>query len=134
MKSYAIFQQYIWLVNTIHKFGKLTLAEINHHWLDTDMSEGLPIARSTFNRHRDAILDMFGVVRFDFIMDKNNKLYINEVNTIPGSMANYLFKDFKYKKLIDNIVLMGLIRNEKDSQLIKRFDSTVLSGDFDFNK
>ncbi len=62
MKSYAIFQQYIWLVNTIHKFGKLTLAEINHHWLDTDMSEGLPIARSTFNRHRDAILDMFGVV------------------------------------------------------------------------
>ena len=26
------------------------------------MSEGLPIARSTFNRHRDAILDMFGVI------------------------------------------------------------------------
>ena len=26
------------------------------------MSEGLPIARSTFNRHRDAIVDMFGVI------------------------------------------------------------------------
>ena len=26
------------------------------------MSEGLPIARSTFNRHRDAILDMFGII------------------------------------------------------------------------
>ena len=62
MKSYALFQQYIWLVKTIHKYRKLTLDEINQHWLDTDMSEGLPIARSTFNRHRDAILDMFGVI------------------------------------------------------------------------
>ena len=62
MKSYALFQQYIWLVNTIHKYRKLTLDEINRHWLDSDMSEGLPIARSTFNRHRDAILDLFGVI------------------------------------------------------------------------
>lgn len=62
MKSYALFQQYIWLVNTIHRYKKLTLDEINSYWLDTDMSEGLRIARSTFNRHRDAILDMFGVI------------------------------------------------------------------------
>ena len=62
MKSYALFQQYIWLVNTIHRYKKLTLDDINQHWLDTDMSEGLSIARSTFNRHRDAILDMFGVI------------------------------------------------------------------------
>ena len=62
MKSYALFQQYIWLVNTIHKYKKLTLDEINQHWLETDLSEGLPIVRSTFNRHRDAILDMFGVI------------------------------------------------------------------------
>ena len=62
MKSYALFQQYIWMVKTIHKYKKLTLDEINQHWLETDMSEGLPIVRSTFNRHRDAILDMFGVI------------------------------------------------------------------------
>lgn len=62
MKSYALFQQYIWLVNTIHRYRKLTLEEINRHWMETEMSEGLPIARSTFNRHRDAILDMFGVI------------------------------------------------------------------------
>ena len=62
MKSYALFQQYIWLVNTIHKYKRLTLDEINQYWRETDMSEGLPIARSTFNRHRDAILDMFGII------------------------------------------------------------------------
>lgn len=62
MKSYALFQEYIWLVNTIHRFGRLTLDEINQKWLDTEMSEGQGIARSTFNRHRDAILDMFGII------------------------------------------------------------------------
>jgi len=62
MKVYTLFQQYIWLVNTIHRFGKLTLEEINQKWLDTEMSEGVSIARSTFNRHRDAILDMFGII------------------------------------------------------------------------
>ena len=62
MKTYTLFQQYIWLVNTIHRFRKLTLEEINRKWLETEMSEGVPIARSTFNRHRDAILDMFGII------------------------------------------------------------------------
>ena len=62
MKSYALFQQYIWLVNTIHKYKRLTFDEINRYWLKSDMSEGVPIARSTFNRHRDAILDMFGII------------------------------------------------------------------------
>ena len=62
MKAYALFQEYIWLVNTIHRFGRLTLEEINQRWLETEMSEGLPIARSTFNRHRDAILDIFGII------------------------------------------------------------------------
>lgn len=61
MKSYALFQQYIWLVNTIHRAHKITLEEINRKWITTDMSEGLPMVRSTFNRHKDAIQDMFGI-------------------------------------------------------------------------
>lgn len=62
MKSHNIFKQYSWLVNILHLHKKLTLNEINGHWLKSELSEGIPIARSTFNRHRDAILDMFGVI------------------------------------------------------------------------
>lgn len=61
MKSYALFQEYIWLVNTIHRAGRITLEDINRKWVKTDMSEGLPMVRSTFNRHKDAIQDMFGI-------------------------------------------------------------------------
>lgn len=62
MKSYALFQQYIWLVNTIYKAGKISLEDINKRYVDTEMSGGVALARSTFNRHRDAILDMFGII------------------------------------------------------------------------
>ena len=63
MKTYALFQQYIWLVNTIHKAENgITLEEINQRWLANEASEGIPIARSTFNRHRDSILDIFGII------------------------------------------------------------------------
>lgn len=61
MKTPIKFKEYIWLVNTIRKARRITLAEINEKWLETAMSEGIPLARSTFNRHKDAIEDMFGI-------------------------------------------------------------------------
>ena len=79
------------------------------------------IAKSVYNK-----LDMFGVVRFDFILDQDDNLYLNEVNTIPGSMANYLFDNIEYKKLIDMIILNGLIRFEKEKERVHSFDSGVL--------
>ncbi|MCQ2154152.1 MAG: WYL domain-containing protein [Bacteroidales bacterium] len=61
MKSYALFKEYIWLVSTICRAGRISLEELNRKWVGADMSEGLPMARSTFNRHKDAIQDIFGI-------------------------------------------------------------------------
>ena len=62
MRPATIFREYIWLVSTIRRHQRLTFEEINHYWIKTEMSGGLPMPRSTFNRHRDAILDMFGII------------------------------------------------------------------------
>lgn len=62
MKSYDLFRQYIWLVNTIYRARKITFEDINKKWVNTEMSEGLPMWRSTFNRHKAAIEDMFGII------------------------------------------------------------------------
>ena len=51
----AKFKEYIWLVNTIRRARRITFAEINERWVETDMSGGVELARSTFNRHKDAI-------------------------------------------------------------------------------
>lgn len=61
MKASVTFKEYIWLVNTIRKAGKISFADLQKKWLDTDMSKGMELQRSTFNRHKDAIEDMFGI-------------------------------------------------------------------------
>lgn len=61
MKASALFKEYIWLVKTIQEAGKISLQEINEKWVQTDMSGGLEYNRATFNRHKDAIQDIFGI-------------------------------------------------------------------------
>jgi len=61
MTTPVLFKEYIWLVNTIYHARHITLDEINRKWVQTDMSEGVEIARSTFGRHKDAIEDIFGI-------------------------------------------------------------------------
>jgi hypothetical protein len=62
MKPSMIFHQYIWLVNTLRRYKKMTLDELSQRWVDDEVADGNPLSRSSFNRHRDAILDMFGIV------------------------------------------------------------------------
>ena len=61
MTAYTKFKEYIWLVNTIYHAKNITLAEINRRWMQTEMSGGMEMARATFNRHKDAIEDIFGI-------------------------------------------------------------------------
>lgn len=70
-------------------------------------------------------LGMNGVVRIDYIYDKaNKKLYFNEINTIPGSMAFYLYEAVG----IDYITLVEkLVNNTSKSKNYLYFDTGVLS-------
>ncbi|MGN0961258.1 MAG: ATP-grasp domain-containing protein, partial [Christensenellales bacterium] len=78
-------------------------------------------------------LEMFGIVRFDFILDKEGKLYLNEVNTIPGSMANYLFdkEKYAYPVLIELMINSAVFRYSKMTEVERVFDTDVLENDFD---
>ena len=62
MKPAQIFHQYIWIINTLRAYGKLTLEELKQKWQDDSVANGKPLQRSSFNRHRDAILNMFGII------------------------------------------------------------------------
>ncbi len=53
------------------------------------------------------MLDCKGVVRIDYMYDRaGEKTYITEINTIPGSLAFYLWESagVKYSRLIDRMV------------------------------
>lgn len=40
MKPAKIFQQYVWLVNTLRQYKRLTLEEINNLWVKNDVISG----------------------------------------------------------------------------------------------
>lgn len=58
-------------------------------------------------------MGLFGVVRVDYLVDENRKkVYINEINTIPGSMAFYLF-DMPFSSLISRLVEQAILRRTR---------------------
>ena len=62
MKPAQIFHQYIWIINTLRAYKRLTFEQLNQKWQDDAVADGNPLQRSSFNRHRDAIQDMFGII------------------------------------------------------------------------
>ena len=72
-----------------------------------------------------------GVVRIDFIIDnQTKKIYVNEINTIPGSFAFYLWdkKDIKFDKLLDLLIEIAERNRQKEDKLLTTFDTSVLKG------
>lgn len=100
MKTYDLFKEYLWLVDIIHRKGRLTLDEINQLWLKTEMSEGVPIARSTFNRHRDAILDMFGIIIECDRKDGFRYFIFNEEVLKEDSIQNWMFSTLSVNSIL----------------------------------
>ncbi|MCR5394381.1 MAG: WYL domain-containing protein [Bacteroidales bacterium] len=96
----TLFKQYIWLVNTIHKAGSISLVEINQLWVQTEMSGGVPLARTTFNRHKDAIQDIFGIY-IECARRNNYRYYIgNEEVLREESVQNWMLSTLSVSNLI----------------------------------
>ena len=89
MKVFEKFKEYIWLVNTIYEAKAITLAEINERWLQTEMSEGIPLSRTTFHRHRIAIEEIFGLY-IDCDKKNGNKYYIGNDHVLREECQQHL--------------------------------------------
>ena len=74
-------------------------------------------------------LNCKGVIRIDYIYDlKDKKLYVNEVNIIPGSLAYYLweYNGLSFKQELVNIIDIAIKDNLKNSQKTFVFESNVI--------
>lgn len=75
-------------------------------------------------------LNCSGVARIDFMIDKSeNKVYVNEINTIPGSLSFYLWEGagIKYSALLDELVDLALKRSREREGLSFTYDTNLLS-------
>ena len=71
-----------------------------------------------------------GVVRIDFMIDKDtNTVYANEINTIPGSLAFYLWEatGTPYKELLDKMISLAFKRDRARKDLTFTIDTNILA-------
>ena len=100
MKSPELFKKYIWLVNSIYHSRGISLSDLSNRWMRTEMSGGMPLSRSTFNRHKDAIEDMFGII-IDCDMDDDYKYYIGNPEVLrENTVQNWMLTTLSVSSLI----------------------------------
>ena len=96
--------RYVWLVDTISRYGRITLKDLKSAWLRSDISEGKPLARRTFFHYRDGVEEMFDI---NIQCDKSTfEYYIDD----SGSEENARLKSW----LVDSVSLSGMLSNAHD--------------------
>ena len=75
-----------------------------------------------------SLLDCRGTVRIDYILDENDMLYVNEPNTIPGSLAFYLWKEcgVSFAQLVEQMVEDALRAHADKNRNVYAYDSKIL--------
>lgn len=74
-------------------------------------------------------LNSKGVVRIDFLIDNSNgKVYVNEINTIPGSFAFYLWEHdgLSYPQLIDKLIEIAEKENKEKNENNYTYKSNIV--------
>ena len=77
------------------------------------------------------VLGCNGVVRIDFLMDSvTGEVFANEINTIPGSLAFYLWDatGVNYTALIDKLIELAFQRARARDNLTFTINTNILSG------
>ncbi len=89
----------------------------------TEEIQGL--AKDVFN-----ILGCNGVARVDFLIDnKTDKVYVNEINTIPGALSYYLWEATgkTFEQELDEIIELAIKRQSDREKLTFSYDQNILA-------
>lgn len=103
----ALIRKYVWVINTIRHAGEISLKELQGRWLDDEqISDGNPLPRPTFERWKDGIFDLFGII-IACTKGAGYKYYIeNEEDMRDGSMVGWLLDTYDTMNTLSNSVGM----------------------------
>ena len=68
--------------------------------------------------------DCDGVVRIDYLIN-DDIIYVNEINSIPGSLAYYLFADMDISDFVRSLILSAKRRYNALSKRDYYFDTHI---------
>ena len=84
----------------------------------------------TLSKKVFTLLDCEGICRIDYIIDVDqDKVYVNEINTIPGSLSFYLWekKGLPFDELCDKLIKIAIKRSERRQKITYSNDVNILN-------
>ncbi|MDE6256489.1 MAG: WYL domain-containing protein [Muribaculaceae bacterium] len=87
-----LISRYIWLIDTLTRYKKLTRAEINDLWLRSSHSDGKPIPERTFFHYRRAVEENFHI---DIKCNRAGEYYLDRSDDPQDRLlTNYLLDSY----------------------------------------
>lgn len=93
------------------------------------ISDALTARIQSYARQAFQAIDAAGVARIDFLVTPDENVYVNEINTLPGSLAFYLWEasDLPFSRLVDRLIEIALQRHAARQKTTYSFDSALLA-------
>lgn len=98
--------------------------------IPADISEELTKKIQGLALQTSEVIGVSGVVRIDFLYDSSNDVvYVNEINTIPGSLSFYLWKEagIEFERLMDILIESAIARLRDQERMIYSYDTNLLA-------
>ncbi len=75
------------------------------------------------------VLDCAGIARLDFLVSEEEEVFINEINTIPGSLSFYLWEPAgkTFPELVSKLVVLAKETHQEKNRLIYSYSTNLLS-------
>jgi D-alanine-D-alanine ligase len=98
------------------------------HKIPADITEETTALIENYAKEAFKSIDCCGDARIDFLYDGNN-IYVNEINTIPGSIAFYLWegKNILFKDLITKIIELAEFQQNQRNDNTESYDIDLLN-------
>lgn len=97
--------------------------------IPADISEGLRNKIEGLAKKAFTSIDGRGTARIDFLVDEDENVFVNEINTIPGSFGFYLWegKGYSFEKLVDELINIAIITHEDKKTNMYNFDANLFN-------
>ncbi|TJX14270.1 D-alanine--D-alanine ligase [Tissierella creatinini] len=109
--------------------GKNSKTEGKRRVIPAEIDDGLRTEIEDLAKRAFIAIDGRGTSRIDFLLDGNNKVYVNEINTLPGSIAFYLWegKGYPFNKLVNELINIAIETHAEKNKNMYIFDANLFN-------
>lgn len=91
----------LWLVETIRRFGRITMEEISRQWERSPLGNGRPLARRSFHNYRTGAEELFDI---NIVCDKSTyEYYIQDDDEGRRSLQKWLLDSMAVNNALSNV-------------------------------